>query len=172
MGRRSHAALIAALAAASLVACKRDGPDWRILQLYSGETSVEVLRRPSKVTACRVDPISRAPKPGETRVGSYTVAGAQVEAPPEVAAELSSLLSDADAYDWRKSIRGMAPQIGLQFVKGAYVLEVVIDFDSAATFVSAGGQPLGWKSIAPSRDRLLALVKRALPDDVAVQALR
>ncbi len=177
MGRRSHPALTALLvvAAAALVAvaaCGRGGADWRILQLYSGETSVDVLQHPSKVLGFRVDPAGRAPKPGEVHAGPFIASAAAVDAPDDTAAELSSLLFDAASYDWQRGGKRFRPQVGLHFVRGAYVLELALDLDSGQIRVFAGDQPLGWQSVAPSRDRLVAAAKRLFPNDAAVQALR
>jgi hypothetical protein len=177
VGRRSHAALTAALlvAAAALfasAACRRDSTDWRILQLYSGETSVDVLRTPSKVRAFRVDPAGRTPKQGEVHAGPFIANGAAVDAPDDAAAELSALFGDAASYDWQLDAKKCRPQMGLNFVRGAYVLELALDLESAQVRVFAGDQPLGWQSVAPSRDRLVAAAKRLFPNDPAVQALR
>jgi hypothetical protein len=175
VGPRTNAALTAAATVAlvlSFAACKKGGADWRILQLYSGETSVDLLQHPSKVQAFRVDAAPRAPKLGETHAGPFIATAPSVDVPADAAASLSALLSDADAYDWRRGGKQFRPQVGLVFVRGAYVLELALDFDTAQIRVYAGDQPLGSQSIAPSRDRFLAVAKRVFPDDAAVQALR
>jgi len=175
VGTRTNAALTAAALISALAvvpACKRGGTDWRILQLYSGETSVELLKNPSKVQAFRVDAAPRAPKPGETHAGPFIATAPAVDVPADAAIELSTLLRDADAYDWRRGGKQFRPQVGVVFVRGAYVLELALDFDTSQVRVYAGDQPLGSQSIAPSRERFLAVAKRTFPDDAAVQALR
>jgi len=175
LGPRTNAALTAAALIASLAvfaACKKGGADWRILQLYSGETSVDLLSHPSKVQAFRVDAAPRAPKLGETHAGPFIATAPSVDVPADATAELSKLLQDADAYDWRRGPKPFKPQVGLAFVRGAYVLELALDFDTSQIRVYAGDHPRGSQSIAPSRERFLAVAKRVFPDDAAVQAMR
>jgi hypothetical protein len=175
LGTRTNAALTVGALVASLAAfsaCKKGGADWRILQLYSGETSVDLLAHPSKVQAFRVAAAPRAPKTGETHAGPFIATAPIVDVPADAAAELSATLSDADAYDWRRGPKPFAPQIGLAFVRGAYVLEAALDLDTAQIRVFAGDQPLGSQSIAPSRARFLAVAKRLFKDDAAVQSMK
>jgi hypothetical protein len=155
-----------------VAACKRSGPDWRILQLYSGETSLGLLREPSKVQAFRVDAAPRKPAHGEVHAGPFVATAPPVDVPKDAAQELSNLLLDAETFDWRRGAKPFRPQVGLWFVRGAYVLEIALDFDTAQLRVYAGDQPLGSQSVAPSRDRFLAVAKRLFPDDAALQALR
>jgi hypothetical protein len=159
------------LAAAAVGACRRTGPDWRILQLYAGETSVDLLAHPSKVQMFRVGPASAAK--ADVRAGPYAATGPVVDLAPALAEEASALLADPASYDWQRMKKdAFQPQAALWFVRGANVLEVAVDLRSAKVEVFAGGQRLGWQQIDPSRERMLALVKTALAGDAVIGALK
>lgn len=178
MTRRALVASILASSvalAAAVVACRRTGPDWRIVQLYSGETTVDLLQHPSKVQAFPLDATGRATAPGEAHAGPYAATAAPVDVPADAAAELSKILFDADSYDWRRGPKdgSFRPQVGLWFVRGSYQLEISLDLESERIAVHAGGQPLGpVLSIEPARARLTEIAKKLLPNDAAVRALR
>jgi hypothetical protein len=164
--------LAAALVAATgVVACRKSGPDWRILQLYSGETSVDLLQHPAKVQAFRLAPPGAAPKPGEVHAGPYVAAATAIDVPADAAAELSQILADADTYDWQRGAKREAfrPQVGLWFVRGAYILEIALDLDTAQIAVYAGEQPLGVQAFDSARPRMLAIAKRLFPGDPALR---
>jgi hypothetical protein len=164
--RMPFATAVGLLCTVALVAaaCRRGGTDWRILQLYSGETSVELLRRPAKVQAFRLDPTARAPTDAP-HVGPYVASGPVVDVPAEAAAELAAVLAEADSYDWRRGPKALRPTYGFQFVRGAHVLEVALDLDVDEVAAFASGRRLGpVASIAPSRARLDAVVRRVFPD--------
>ena len=167
---RTAAALVLLLAAA---ACGKAGTDWRILQLYSGETSVELLRRPAKVQAFRVEAAPRAPGPDEAHAGPFIAAAAPIDVPADAAAALSAVFVDADSYGWRDRPRPCRPQVGLLFVRGPYVLELALDLDAGQVRVFAGDQPLGAQGIdAAALPRLVEIAKRLFPGDAAVRALK
>jgi hypothetical protein len=165
-------ALLVPLAASA--ACRRSGPDWRIVQLYSGETSVDLLEHPAKVQAFRLAPVPAAPKTGDVHAGPYLASAAPVDVPADAAAELSSILGDADTYDWQRGAKRdpFRPQVGLWFVRGAYVLEIALDLANAQIGVYAGDQPLGVQSFDAARPRLLAIAKRLFPKDDAITSLK
>ena len=153
--------------------CRRGGTDWRILKLYGGTTSVELLRHAPKVQAFRLAPPGAAPKPGEVHAGPYVASAAPVEIPVDVVAELSAILVDPETYDWRRVKRdAFRPQVGLWFVRGAYILEIALDLETAQITAYAGEQPMGAEDFDAARPRLLALVKRVFPNDAAIQSLR
>lgn len=161
-------ALAAALAGLSLafVACGRNGParpDWRVIHLYAGETSVDLLQHPARVQMFRIDPDRPRAKEGEPHVGPYAAATTPVDVPADAAAELSAILADADSYDWQHMKNApFRPGVGLSFQRGAYALEIALDLDSAKLKVFAGDQPLPWQDCDPARERLAAIVKRLL----------
>jgi hypothetical protein len=169
MKRLAAAVLLSSLAVFGAAACKKKGTDWRILQLYSGETSVALLRSPAKVQAFRLAPLGAPPNPGDVHAGPYVASAAPVDVPADAAAELSTILADPDTYDWQRGAKrdGFRPQVGLWFVRGAYVLEIALDLDSAQLGVYAGDQPLGVVSCDTAKDRFAAIAKRVLPDDAA-----
>lgn len=172
---RRRLAFTAALLGALLVgACKRDSADWRILQLYAGEATLEIVRKPARVQAFPVNANPVAPKPDDVHVGPFVASGARVDASPEIAAELSKILSDADTFDWRRGPKRepIRPQIGLWFVRGADVLEIALDLDTSQMGVFAAGQTLGVQSFDDARPRLVELAKRLLPRDETIRALR
>ena len=164
----------ALLAATGVGACRKSGPDWRILQLYSGETSVDLLQHPAKVQAFRLAPPGPVPKPGEVHAGPYVAAAPAIDVPADVSAELSAILADADTYDWRRGAKKDAfrPQVALWFVRGAYVLEIALDLETAQIAVYAGEQPLGVQAFDTARPRMLEIAKRLFPDDAVIRALR
>jgi len=164
----------ALVAATAVVACKKSGPDWRILQLYSGETSVDLLTHPMSVQAFRLAPPGAVPKPGEVHAGPYVAAAPAFDVPADTAAELSKILADADTYDWQRGAKRDAfrPQMALWFVRGAYILEIALDLDTAQIAVYAGEQPLGVQAFDSARPRMVAIAKRLFPDDAAIRALR
>jgi hypothetical protein len=172
------AALVAAAAVLAIVSaagCPKSGPDWRVIQLYGGETSVALLRNADRVQAFRLGPPAngaKTPAP-EVHAGPFPADGQRVELTTPLAAELSSILLDADTYNWQRMRNtDFRPQIGLWFVRGSYVLEVAVDFESGRIWAYGGGQVLGARDIASGRDRVLAVAKAAFPGDAAIQGLR
>lgn len=161
-------ALAAAIVSVSIAAaaCRRDGParpDWRVIHLYAGETSVDLLQHPARVQMFRIDPDRPRAKEGEPHVGPYAASTTPVDVPADVAAELSKLLADAGSYDWQHMKNApFRPRVGLTFQRGAYALEIALDLESAKLKVFAGDQPLPWQDCDPARDRLAAIVKRVL----------
>jgi hypothetical protein len=175
--RARHVCLVVAAAlavAASAVACRKSGPDWRILQLYSGQTSVDLLQHPANVQAFRLAPPGPVPKPGELHAGPYVAAAPAVSVPADVSAELSKILTDADTYDWRRGAKkdDFRPQVALWFVRGAYVLEIALDLETAQLAVYAGEQPLGVQAFDTARPRMVEIAKRLFPDDAVIRALK
>ena len=161
------ALLVAACAALALgaVTCKRSGPDWRILQLYAGERTANLLAHPASVRAFPLDPVRREGPPGDVHAGPFAAAGEVRDVPADAAAELSKILSDAASYDWQRGPkRGpFRPQLGLWFVRGSYVLELAVDLDLAQLGVYAGGQTLGLQSVDPAVARLAEIAGKVLP---------
>jgi hypothetical protein len=170
LSRGLLAAVLLVLVACS---CSRRGSDWRILQLYSGETTVEVLAHPTKVQLSRLgDPA--AAKREDVRAGAYPAAGPVLDLPQPAAAELSQILSDAASYEWQRTRSGpFAPQVGVWFVRGAYVLALALDVQSGRVSVHAGDQFLGTQALDDSaRRRLLAVARAALPQDTVLAGTR
>jgi hypothetical protein len=163
------AARVVAVAACVLVlageACKRSGPDWRIIQLYANERTLDLLAHPASVRAFPLDPVRREGTPGDVHAGPFAAAGDAREVPADAAAELSRVLTDAASYDWQRGPKGSGfrPRLGLWFVRGSYVLELAVDLDSAQVGVYAGGQTLGLQSIDPAAAGLAEIAGRVLP---------
>lgn len=173
MRNRAAFLLVAALACVAFVACTRGGADWRILQLYAGETTLDVLKKPTAVQAFRVDARQATIKSGDVHVGPFVATTAPLDVPADAAAELSKILSDADSFDWPRSKSAVVrPQIGLLFVQGSKVLEIALDLESSQEYVFAAEQTLGWQSVDPARARLVVLAKRLFPVDPVIRGLR
>lgn len=150
--------------AAGAVACRRSGPDWRILQLYAGERTADIVAHPDGVRVFAVDPERRTDPPGELHAGPFAAAGEATDVPADAAAELAKMFSDPASYDWPRGRATFHPRLGLWFVRGAYVLELAVDLDSAQVGVYAGGQTLGLQSIDPAVAKLAEIVKRVRRD--------
>jgi hypothetical protein len=167
--RRAAALLAAACAVFALGtgACRRSGPDWRILQLYSGERTADLLAHPASVRAFPLDPVRREGAAGDVHAGPFAAAGAARDVHADAAAELSAVLSDAASYDWQRGPKRtpFRPRIGFWFVRGAYVLEVAVDLETAQLGVYAGGQTLGLQSVDPAVAKLASVAERALGRD-------
>jgi hypothetical protein len=158
--------LLAAAALLALPGCRRDGPDWRVVGLCGGKTGFDILRKPDNVRAFRLRPERVTPKPGELHAGPYLAAGDAVDAPPDAAAELSSILTDAATYDWRRAKSGpFAPQLGLRFVRGSQTVELSLDFDSAQLGIYGAGMMFGAEDFDASHARLASVARRLFPDD-------
>lgn len=178
-------AAAAAVAALALGAC-RDAvrrspsdpawrPDWRVAQLYGGPTSMDVLRSPQRVEAFRLDP-SNPPSPalaGAPRLGDFAVTAGPVAVDAASAQELTSVLLDADTYDWLRA-KGcdFQPGVGLRFVKEASRVEVVLCFSCDELMIFRHGQRVGMEDFDAARPRLVAVAKRLFPQDAKIQALR
>ena len=158
------AALLAAAALAAsvlLCGCSKNRPDWRILQLYSGETSADLLLHPAKVQMFRL--AAPGTPTGAVHAGPYAAAGDPVELTAAQAAEMSAILADPATYDWQRVKQvPFVPKVGVWFVRGAYILEVALDLDSAQIGVYAGGQALGSQGIDAARARIAAVAGAAL----------
>jgi len=167
--RRTALLVVLACAAAfAAFACRRSGPDWRIVQLYAGQRSAELLANPAAVRAFPLDPAQTTKAPGELRAGPFAAAGEARNVAAADAAELSRIFSDAASYDWQRGPKreGFRPSVGLWFVRGSYVLELAVDVESAQVGVYAGGQTLGLQSIDPAAPSVAAIAERVLGKQV------
>jgi hypothetical protein len=164
---RAALLVLACVAALAAGACRRSGPDWRILQLYAGQRSAELLSKPAAVRAFPLDPVP-SKSPGEVHAGPFAAAGEARDVPADAAAELSRIFSDAASYDWQRGPKreGFRPRVGLWFVRGSYVLELAVDVESAQVGVYAGGQTLGLQSVDPAAPALAAIAERVLGKQV------
>jgi len=167
-------ALVALVAVALLsVGCRRDGPDWRITQLYGGPGSVQALTAPVSVEAYRISPTPRAPEAGAAFVGVHEVTAGPVSVPAATATELSAILANPDTYDWHHT-KGdpFLPSIGLRFTRDVSRVDIALDFTSSNMLtIHRHGKRINVEDFDDARPRLLAIVKSLFPDDAEVQAI-
>ena len=161
MSRATLGAIV--LAALALGAC-RDGPDWRVLQLYGGQGSLDALRSPVRVEAFRIAPESGPPEAGVPFVGVHRVVAGPVEVPPDLAAALSSALLDADTYDWRHA-KGdpFRPTYGLRFAKDVSRVDLALDLESRMLTVHRHGRRIGVEDFDAAAPRIAEILRRSFP---------
>lgn len=169
--RRAALLLALVLVVPAAAACRRTGPDgkpkpdWRVIQLYGGPGSVEALLEPSRVEAFRVEPAAHPPEAGVAYVGLHRVTAGPVDVPPEVAAELSRILSDPNTYDWRHA-KGdpYRPTYGLRFTRDVSRVDVALDPDSRMLTIHRHGERIGVEDFDAAAQRLRELLTALLPD--------
>lgn len=167
MRRAAAVVLVVCGALFAAATCKRSGPDWRILQLYAGERSADLLAHPASVRSFELDPSPRRDGHGDLHAGPFAGKGDARDVAPGDAAALAAILSDAESYDWQRGPKRtpFRPTRGLWFVRGSYVLELALDLESAQLGVYAGGQTLGVQSIDPAAGRLADIMNGASRGD-------
>ena len=155
----------------ALAACR--GPDWRVSQLYGGATSMGVLATPQAVEAFRIDPALPPKDPAAARIGDFAVTAGPVVVDAATVAELSSILLDADTYDWMRA-KGcdFQPGVGLRFVKDASRVEIALCYECDELMIFRIGRRVGMEDFDAARPRLVAVAKKLFPDDPKIQALR
>lgn len=172
--KRSVAVVLGLLVTATLGAgCRKGATDWRVIQLYGGAVSVDLLKHPSKVQMFRVGAERRDPAPGQVHAGPYVASGAPVEIAPADAAALSALFADAATYDWQRVKRvPFSPQTGVWFIRGSYVLELALDLETAQITAYANGQTIAAEDFDAARLQVLAIAQRAFPGDPAIASMK
>jgi hypothetical protein len=164
LGGAASALLVAAALAGALAAgCGR--ADWRVVQLYGGQGSLEILSGPERVEVFRVESQPSRPEAGEgaaQRVGEFRVTAGPQVLDEGGAAELAAILRDPATYDWHRA-KGdpFRPTVGVRFRRGASRLELVLDFESAMLLAYRHGRRVGVEDFDDVRDRVRELVAGA-----------
>ena len=172
MNRVLASAALLAVVALTSSACRRSGPDWRITQLYGGPGSVQALTDPTRVDAFRVSPKAHGAEPGIAYVGIHAVTAGPIPVPKDVAVQLSTLLSDAATYDWRRTKSDpYLPTIGLRFTRDVSRVDIALDFTSNMLTIHRHGKRISVEDFDDARPQLLTIVKALFPDDEDVQAI-
>lgn len=172
--RATTVAAVAACACALLsVSCRSRGPDWRIVALYGGGTSTDVLAKPLAVDAFRIDPALPPMDASAPRIGDFAITSGPVALDAAAVQEMSSVLLDPDTYDWARA-KGcdFMPGVGLRFVKDASRVEIALCFECDELMIFRMGRRVGMEDFDTARPRLVAVVKRLFPDDPKIQALK
>ncbi len=165
---KARAAALATIAALALLVtgCSRKGPDWRVLQLYGGQGSVEALQSAARVEAFRVDPAARPPEPGVAYVGVHRVSAGPDDVPAAVAAELGALLADAGTYDWRHA-KGdpYRPTYGLRFSRDVSKVDIALDLESRMLTIHRHGKRIGVEDFDAAAPQIAAALAGLFPTE-------
>ena len=161
-------ALLASPAAASA------GPSPRVVR-YLGNRAADILARASRAEVFRL----RDKRGGEDQkaVGGYVVVGAGKEVGAPASRRLADLLLDEKSYRFDHStVGGFTPLVGLRLWDGDRYVDVLLSFATDEVVVFSrnpddGSVRSAQANILPVRGVLVELVKQALPDDKAVQAI-
>ncbi len=173
MRRAGFVALLALAVLAGAPACRRGATDWRVEQLLGGPGSAEALAQPTAVDVFRIDPAAGPPEPNVPYVGVHRVVAGPFAVAPDVAAELSRILADSATYDWRHAKSDpYRPTYGLRFTRDATKLDIALDFTSSMLTAHRHGRRVGVEDFDAARAQLVAALRRALPDDPELAALR
>ena len=166
------AAVVACACALLTVSCRSRGPDWRIVALYGGGTSTDVLAKPLAVEAFRIDPALPPKDASAPRIGDFAITSGPVALDAAAVQEMSSVLLDPDTYDWARA-KGcdFMPGVGLRFVKDASRVEIALCFECDELMIFRMGRRVGMEDFDTARPRLVAVMKRLFPDDPKIQAL-
>lgn len=171
----ARAVVPAAAACALLVAasCSARGPDWRVVSLYGGGTSTDVLAAPQAVEAFRIDPALPPKDPAAPRIGDFAITSEPVVLDAAAVQELSQILLDPDTYDWLRA-KGceFSPGVGLRLVKDASRVEIAMCFECDELMIFRMGQRVNMEDFDAARPRLVALMKRLFPADAKIQSLK
>ena len=159
-----------AVFAVSVTACS--GPDWRVVKLYGGRGSIELIQKPTAVEAFRLAP-DGLPKGSETpRFGRFEITSDPVAVSAEDAKILDTILTSPDTYDWHRA-KGciFTPGVGLRFARETSYLDIALCFACDELQIYREGRVVGMEDFDDARPQLLAIAKRLFPADEAISAL-
>ena len=152
--------------------------DARVVKLLGGELSVAVIRAPDKVEAYRIESQAMAKRAGNANENGKSIAGHAVLSGPVAIdqksnRQLSAVLLDADSYEFDRA-KGciFAPGVVVRFARKSTVVDVLFCFSCDELAVFTKGRRGGTEDFDAVRGRLLAVVKRAFPEDAEIQGLK
>ena len=176
MTSRPRTAVCCCLAASvvGLAGCGGSGAvDARVVKLFGGQANIDAMQAADRAELYRIE----LRQPGGASEGSPLIAGYPMISGPHriderTQTEIVGLLLDSATYDFQmaKSYE-FVPGVVVRFDLPGKSLDVVICFSCDELQIQVNGQRVGHEDFDNARGRLLAAVKRLLPEDAAIQKL-